>query len=263
VAHVGEETGLGLHRVLGREAGAFQQLGDAFLVGDVGNHGGDTGQRAVFGQQGCLGHDDVVGRAVARVHRGLVTQRTARAEQFVVGLAVAARCHAVADFVQTLAHDIMAGDADHLFPRRVDQRDAPLGVADDHRQRQRLEQCLHDPQGVAERAFHLLALGDVGVSAGHARRAAIGIARGHAAIGVDPHPAAVGMFQAVVHLRKRRAALQRIARGDAEGLAVVRVYELLEVLEGPDVRVVAEAEELAEGTVDEDPVVRDIPIPQA
>jgi hypothetical protein len=39
-----------------------------------------------------------------------------------------------------------------------------------------------------------------------------------------------------------------------KGLAVVRVYELLEFLEGPDLRVVAEAEELAKRAVDEDPV---------
>ncbi len=95
VAHVGEETRLRLHGSLRRHASLLEHFGSALLFGDVGDHRSDAGDGAVLGHQRCLGDDDVEGRSVPCLQRGLVTQRLALGEQLVVGLTVIPDRHAV------------------------------------------------------------------------------------------------------------------------------------------------------------------------
>ncbi len=263
MAHVGEKARLGLHRGFGGLPRPFQQLGRAFLVGNIRDHRRDAGHGAVFGQQRRLGDQHVVGGAVARLYRGLVTQRLARLEHLVVALAVILIGRPVRRAGEEIADGFFARHADHLLPGGVHQCHAPLGVAQDHRQGQRLEQRLHDAQGVRQRALHLLARSDVGVRAGHAQRAPVRVALGDVAVGLDPHPATIGMTRAMTDFESGRDTAQCGARRFGECGAIFFVHQRHDVFDAHDRCLRADTEESQHVTVGVDVPGGEIPLPQS
>ena len=221
-----------------------------------------TRDRSVFGDERSLGDDHVVVGTVDAVHHGLVPQRAFVREDFVVGLPVVVGQHSTLVRLDLPADDVLARDAEHFLPRRVHERHAPVGVADDDGKRQGFEQCAHDAQSVGESPLELLAFGDVGVSAGHACGPAVAVALRDAAVSLEPHPAAVGVTHAMLELQQRHLPADHFGCGDVERGEVFRMDERAQVFHRQDLVVFLEPEESEVGVIEEQVAGVEIPIPQ-
>ena len=194
-------------------ARALQHRRGAFLVGDVGDHRGDAGHGAVFGQQRRLGDDDVVLRAVARLYRGLVTQRLARREHLLVGLAMILGGRAVGQGGERLADRRPSRDTpiicSHAALTMVMRRSASRRITGSGNVSS--SACMTRRVFDSARSICLRAVMSACVPVMRTARP-LGVALGDAAVGVDPHPAAVGMQRPMTDVKIGRDAAQRCAR---------------------------------------------------
>jgi hypothetical protein len=164
--------------------------------------------------------------------------------------------------VQRFADNILAHDAEHLLERLVHERDATFGVAQDHGQRQGLEQCAQHAQGVRQRALELFALGDVGIRARHARDAAFRIAAAGGARGLYPHPSTVRMAHAVLNLEQGCGATDCVGDRGTEDLQVVGRHQRRELGDGHQLVVAVDSQKTKIVSIEENVAGGEVPFPQ-
>ena len=203
--------------------GEFRLMRDlglrALQLGDVGARAYQPEHAAVLAGQHRLA-DDAPLRHVARplMHRLDRRGGSALREELRIFGSEAFGGRLRIDLSHGMAERALGGNAAHLRPASVDEREASLLVLDEDRVRDLLDDRLRQRALLAQRllvarlllgklAFALLQFGDVAGGANHAHRAALLVARGET-VGARPAPRAVLGAETVVAFEACGIALQ-------------------------------------------------------